>query len=232
MTGGIVLIMKRLFKTTAALLAVILLLSMLLTGCGEQNAVSIKGDAENYVKAVLDLICTGEYDHSVTFADVESVKERASRDAMISEIINYVAEDNDLTEEQRAELGGAIARAFTTCRYSIKDVKETDDGGCDVTVSIEPLMLFAGVSDALNQKVEELSTDTDNAISMTEEEQTAALAAVLFSQLNQNLDDPQYAPAEEAVVHYGLLQGTEDRYGIDANAGKVLGEKLFSSEGL
>ena len=62
---------------------------------------------------------------------------------------------------------------------------------------------------------------------------TAVLfAAVLFSQLNQNLDDPQYAPAEEVIVHYGLLQGTEDRYGIDANAGKVLGEKLFSSEGL
>ena len=48
----------------------------------------------------------------------------------------------------------------------------------------------------------------------------------------KSLDDPQYPPAEEVIVHYGLLQGTEDRYGIDANAGKVLGEKLFSSEGL
>lgn len=224
--------MKRLFKTIAALFAVTLLLGMLLTGCGEQTSVSIKEDAESYVKAVLDLICTGEYDHSVTFADVESVKERASRDAMISEIINYVSEDNNLTEEQRAELGGIIARAFTTCRSSIKDVKETDDGGCDVTVSIEPLKLFTGVSDVLDQKVEELSKNTESAITMTEEEQTAALTSVLFAQLNQNLDNPQYAPAEEVVVHYGLLEGTEDRYGIDENAGKALGEKLFSSEGL
>ena len=224
--------MKRLFKTIAALFAVTLLLGMLLTGCGEQTSVSIKEDAESYVKAVLDLICIGEYDHSVTFADVESVKERASRDAMISEIINYVSEDNDLTEEQRAELGGIIARAFTTCRSSIKDVKETDDGGCDVTVSIEPLKLFTGVSDVLDQKVEELSKNTESAITMTEEEQTAALTSVLFAQLNQNLDNPQYAPAEEVVVHYGLLEGTEDRYGIDENAGKALGEKLFSSEGL
>ena len=224
--------MKRLFKTIAALFAVTLLLGMLLTGCGEHTSVSIKEDAESYVKAVLDLICTGEYDHSVTFADVESVKERASRDAMISEIINYVSEDNNLTEEQRAELGGIIARAFTTCRSSIKDVKETDDGGCDVTVSIEPLKLFTGVSDVLDQKVEELSKNTESAITMTEEEQTAALTSVLFAQLNQNLDNPQYAPAEEVVVHYGLLEGTEDRYGIDENAGKALGEKLFSSEGL
>ena len=224
--------MKRLFKATAVLFSAVLFLSILLTGCGEQASVSIREDAENYVKAVLDLMCTGEYDHSVTFADVESGKERVSRDAMISDIVNYVSEDNDLTEEQRAELGGLIARAFTTCRYSIKDVKETDDGGCDVTVSIEPLKLFEGVSDALDQKVEDLSKDTDNAIAMTEEEQTAALTAVLFTQLNQNLENPQYAPAEEAVVHYGLLEGTEDRYGINENAGKVLGEKLFSSEGL
>ena len=224
--------MKRLFKTIAALFAATLLLGMLLTGCGEQTSVSIKEDAESYVKAVLDLICIGEYDHSVTFADVESVKERASRDAMISEIINYVSEDNNLTEEQRAELGGIITRAFTTCRSSIKDVKETDDSGCDVTVSIEPLKLFTGVSDVLDQKVEELSKNTESAITMTEEEQTAALTSVLFAQLNQNLDNPQYAPAEEVVVHYGLLEGTEDRYGIDENAGKALGEKLFSSEGL
>ena len=84
----------------------------------------------------------------------------------------------------------------------------------------------------LDQKVEELSKNTENAITMTEEEQTAALTSVLFAQLNQNLDNPQYAPAEEVVVHYGLLEGTEDRYGIDENAGKALGEKLFASEGL
>lgn len=224
--------MKRLFKTTAALLAAALLLSLLLTGCGEEVSGSIKEDAENYVMAVLDLMCTGEYDHSVTFADVESGKEQASRDVMISEIVSFAADDNDLTEEQRAELGGIIARAFAACRYQVKEVRETDDGGCDVTVSIEPLMLFTGVSDVLNQKVEEISADTEKAISLTEEEQTAALAAVLFTQLNQNLEDPQYAPAEEVVVHYGLLEGTEDRYGINENAGRVLGEKLFSSEGL
>lgn len=224
--------MKRSFKTTAALFAAALLLSLLLTGCGEQAPVSVEEDAENYVKAVLDLMCTGEYDHSVTFADVESGKEQASRDAMIKGIVASIADDNDLNEAQRAELGDSIARAFTICRYSIKDVKETGDGGCDVTVSIEPLRLFTDVSDVLYQRAEELSGDTEKAIAMTGEEQTAALAAVLITQLNQNLDNPQYAPAEEVVVHYGILEGTEDRYGIDENAGNALGEKLFSPEGL
>ena len=84
----------------------------------------------------------------------------------------------------------------------------------------------------LNSKVRELTGDGEAMIAMSPEEQTAALAEVLLSQLDQNLENPQYGPAEEVIVHYGLLQGSEDRYGIDENAGKTLGEKLFSSEGL
>ncbi len=222
--------MKRLYRTAAALLTAALLMALLLTGCGD--SISVKEDAGNYVRAVLDLMCTGKYDQSVTFADVEAENEQISRDAMIDAIVTAVAKDNPLSEEESAQLKDCISRAFSSCRYSITSVKETEDGGCDVTVSIEPLKLFEGVSDALDKKVEELSADIENAITMSEEEQSAALSGVLFDQLNQNLENPQYGPAEEVVVHYGLLEGTEDRYGIDANAGKALGAKLFSSEGL
>ena len=224
--------MKRIYRTASALLTAALLMTMLLTGCGETSSSSIKDDAENYVKAVLDLMCTGTYDHSVTFGDVASGREQESRDEMIAGIVSSIAKDNDLNEEQRARLEDCLTRAFSACRYTIKDVRESEDGGCDVTVSIEPLKVFEGVSDALNSKVGELTGDDEAMIAMTAEEQTAALAEVLLSQLDQNLENPQYGPAEEVVVHYGLLEGSEDRYGIDENAGKALGEKLFSSEGL
>ena len=224
--------MKRIYRTASALLTAALLMTMLLTGCGETSSSSIKGDAENYVKAVLDLMCTGTYDHSVTFGDVASGREQESRDEMIAGIVSSIAKDNDLNEEQRARLEDCLTRAFSACRYTIKDVRESEDGGCDVTVSIEPLKVFEGISDALNSKVRELTGDGEAMIAMSPEEQTAALAEVLLSQLDQNLENPQYGPAEEVIVHYGLLQGSEDRYGIDENAGKTLGEKLFSSEGL
>lgn len=224
--------MKRIYRTVSALLTAALLMTMLLTGCGETSSSSIKGDAENYVKAVLDLMCTGTYDHSVTFGDVASGREQESRDEMIAGIVSSIAKDNDLNEEQRARLEDTLTRAFSACRYTIKDVRESEDGGCDVTVSIEPLKVFEGISDALNSKVGELTGDGEAMIAMSPEEQTAALAEVLLSQLDQNLENPQYGPAEEVIVHYGLLQGSEDRYGIDENAGKTLGEKLFSSEGL
>lgn len=224
--------MKRIYRTASALLTAALLMTMLLTGCGETSSSSIKNDAENYVKAVLDLMCTGTYDHSVTFGDVASGREQDSRDEMIAGIVSSIAKDNDLNEEQRARLEDSLTRAFSACRYTIKDVRESEDGGCDVTVSIEPLKVFEGISDSLNSKVAELTGDGEAMIAMTPEEQTAALAEVLLSQLDQNLENPQYGPAEEVIVHYGLLQGSEDRYGIDENAGKTLGEKLFSSEGL
>lgn len=224
--------MKRLYRTASALLAAALLMAMLLTGCGETSSSSVKDDAENYVKAVLDLMCTGTYDHSVTFGDVGSDMEQNSRDEMIAGIVNSIAKDNDLNEEQRVRLEDSITRAFSACRYAVKDVRESEDGGCDVTVSIEPLKVFEGISDALNSKVGELTGDDEAMIAMTAEEQTAALAEVLLSQLDQNLENPQYGPAEEVVVHYGLIEGSEDRYGIDENAGKALGEKLFSTEGM
>ena len=224
--------MKRIYRTASALLTAALLMTMLLTGCGETSSSSIKDDAENYVKAVLDLMCTGTYDHSVTFGDVASGREQDPRDEMIAGIVSSIAKDNDLNEEQRARLEDCLTRAFSACRYTIKDVRESEDGGCDVTVSIEPLKVFEGISDALNSKVGELTGDGEAMIAMSPEEQTAALAEVLLIQLDQNLENPQYGPAEEVIVHYGLLQGSEDRYGIDENAGKTLGEKLFSSEGL
>ena len=159
--------MKRIYRTVSALLTAALLMTMLLTGCGETSSSSIKDDAENYVKAVLDLMCTGTYDHSVTFGDVASGREQDSRDEMIAGIVSSIAKDNDLNEEQRARLEDCLTRAFSACRYTIKDVRESEDGGCDVTVSIEPLKVFEGISDALNSKVGELTGDGEAMIAMT-----------------------------------------------------------------
>ena len=107
--------MKRIYRTVSALLTAALLMTMLLTGCGETSSSSIKGDAENYVKAVLDLMCTGTYDHSVTFGDVASGREQESRDEMIAGIVSSIAKDNDLNEEQRARLEDCLTRAFSAC---------------------------------------------------------------------------------------------------------------------
>ena len=230
--------MKHLYKTAAALLAAAMLMTSLLTGCGASGPT--EKDAKKYVKAVLDLMCTGDYDHSVTFSDVEEGDEQASRNAMIDSIVSSVAEENDLTQEQSEKFREYITQAFATCRYSVKNASKTEDGGYDVVVSIEPLLVFDGVSDALNAKIDEMTATEEAAVSMSKEEQRAALTDTLFEALNKNLEAPRYAPAEEVVVHYGLLggsqegseEGSEEVYGVDEEAASLRGAKLFSSEGM
>ena len=205
--------MKHLYKTAAALLAAAVLMTSLLTGCGASGPT--EKDAKKYVKAVLDLMCTGDYDHSVTFSDVEEGDEQASRNAMIDSIVSSVAEENDLTQEQSEKFREYITQA-------------------------EPLLVFDGVSDALNAKIDEMTATEEAAVSMSKEEQRAALTDTLFEALNKNLEAPRYAPAEEVVVHYGLLggsqegseEGSEEVYGVDEEAASLLGAKLFSSEGM
>jgi hypothetical protein len=96
--------------------------------------------------------------------------------------------------------------------------------------------VFDGVSDALNAKIDEMTATEEAAVSMSKEEQRAALTDTLFEALNKNLEAPRYAPAEEVVVHYGLLggseEGSEEVYGVDEEAASLLGAKLFSSEGM
>lgn len=222
--------MKHLYRTAAALLAAAVLMTALLTGCGQSGPT--EKDAEKYVKAVLDLMCTGDYDHSVSFSDIEEGSEQKSRDEMIDSIVASVSEDSGLSEDQSTQFRDFISRAFSACRYSVKGVQETEDGGFDVTVSIEPLMVFNGVQTALKEEVAKMTEDTDSAITMTEEEQSAMLTDALFRVLDQNLENPQYAPAEEVVVHYGVLNNTDGLYGIDEDAGNLLGQKLFSAEGM
>ena len=71
-----------------------------LTGCGSKAPTA--QDAQNYAKAVLDLMCTGGYDHSVKLADVEEGKELDLRDQMIDDTIASLAGDTGLNHLDRA----------------------------------------------------------------------------------------------------------------------------------
>ena len=50
-------------------MTVAVLAASMLTGCAKKLPTA--EDAKNYTKAVLDLMCTGDYDHNVKIADVE-----------------------------------------------------------------------------------------------------------------------------------------------------------------
>ena len=89
--------MNKNLKKLAIVVMLAAALVMALAGCGPKKPTA--DDAKNYVQAVLDVMCTGDYDHSVELADVEEGKETELRDEAIDEIIDELAQESSLSDE-------------------------------------------------------------------------------------------------------------------------------------
>ncbi len=212
------------------ILAAAMMISML-TSCGPKKPAP--EDAQAYVKAVLDLMCTGDYDHSVDLSDIEEGKETETRDALIGEMMSGIGSESSLNEDVTKAFGDFMIKALENAKYTVGDAVETDDGGYDVSVSIEPLKIFTGVDEELNAVLEEkVAAESDKILAMSEEEQTNYVMEILLEILNKKLENPEYDAPEEVVVHYGPLEDQDGVYGCTEAEGEKLGSKLFSQEGL
>ena len=222
--------MKRAFKHFFAAAMILIMALFLLTGCKSEPKPE---EAQAYVQAVLDLMCTGDYDHSVRLADVEEGKESEVRDGLIDSMMAQISSESNLNEEVSAAFKDFMINALSKAKYTVGEAVASEDGGYDVTVSIEPLQIFAGVSEDINEILEErINAEANDILAMTEEEQSNYVMGILIELLNKNLEDPKYDKAEEVTVHYGPVEGENDAYGCSEEEGEKLGAKLFSNEGL
>ena len=217
---------NRFGRLLPVMLAAVMMIVML-SSCGPKKPAP--EDAQAYVKAVLDLICTGDYDHSVELADVEEGKESEIRDEMMAGVSSQTNRSEDVAKSFTDFMISALEKA----NYTVGDAVAADDGGYDVTVSIQPLQIFTGISEELNDVLEErVASEPDKILAMSEEEQTNYVMEILIELLNKKIADPKYDPAEEVVVHYGPMEGQEGVYGCTEAEGEKLGQKLFSTSGL
>ena len=218
---------KKTRQILIVMLSVIMALS-LLTGCSSKPTAD---DAKAYVQAVLDLMCTGDYDHSVKLADVEEGKETEMRDEMIDSVVAELTESSNLDEEVTQGFTDLMINALAKAKYTVTDAQETEDGGFDVTVSIEPLQIFAGLGDDYEAKLQEkVMSEADKVMAMSSDEQNNYVMKYVLKLMQKGLEDPKYDAAEEVTVHYGEL---EDKvYGCSEADGQALGSKLFSTAGM
>ena len=222
--------MKKLRHLSLIILMMLITVSML-AGCGPKKPAP--EEAQSYVKAVIDLMCTGDYDHSVVLADIEEGKETEIRDALIDEMMSAFGAESNLTDEVVASFKDFMVSALAKTKYAVGDAVETEDGGYDVTVTIEPLQIFTGIDEELNAVLErKVAEEPDRILAMSQDEQTNYVMEILIELLNNKLKDPQYDPPEEVVVHYGILEGQEGAYGCEESEGEKLGSKLFSASGM
>lgn len=220
---------RRIKKLSLIALSLILVIGML-SGCSSKPKPE---DAQAYVQAVLDVICTGDYDHSVNIADIEEGKEGELRESVIDAMLASFGAEQGVNDEVKARFKESLIDAFSKAKYTVGDAVATDDGGYDVSVTIEPLQIFAGFNENFESRVQaEAMANADKVAAMSDEEVNAFVMGVLIDMINENLADPQYDPAETVTVHYGLLDEENNMYGCTSEEGEKLGAKIFSSTGM
>ncbi len=203
----------------------------LLTGCGPKKPTP--EDAQKYVQAVLDLMCKGDYDHSVSLSDVEEGKETETRDELIKEFLDEFGGQSGMSDEVKTKFGDFMIDALGKAKYTVGDAAESEDGGYDVTVTVEPLKAFAGVEGDYQSKLQERAlADADKLASMSSEEINNYAYSLMIDLLNEGIADPQYAEPVDVVVHYGILDEENNIYGCSEGEGEKVGAKLFSLEGI
>lgn len=223
--------MKKSYKRLLLVAFMAVMAVAVLTGCGPKKPAP--EDAQAYVKAVLDLMCTGDYDHEVNLADIEEGKESETRDAVVDQMIAEIGSQQNLNDEVKSSFRDLMLTALGKAKYTVGEAVETEDGGYDVTVTLEPLQLFTGVSEELDAVLEErVAAEADKILAMSEDEQTNYVMEILIELLNKKIEDPQYDDAEDVVVHYGPMDGQENVYGCTEAEGEKLGAKLFSTSGM
>ena len=182
-------------------------------------------DAKAYVKAVLDIMCTGDYDHSVDLADIPEGEEAQLRDSTIQSAVAAIASDAGLSEEVQADFTDVMRDAFSKAKYTVGDAVPTEDGGYDVTVTIEPLKLYAGATTKLQEKV-----TADDIAGLSEEETNDLIYTKIAEIIRENLEEPEYAEPQDIVVHYGIIDEQNNLWGVSEEEGEKLGAILFSAD--
>ncbi len=209
--------MKTVKRIASLLLALCLLLALSACGAGKPTP----QHAEKYVKAVLDLMCTGEYDKSVKLADAEEVA--AARDESIDSMLKGLREQLYMSDEVAAEFREVLDIMFANAKYTVGKATPTD-GGFDIPVTMEPLAFSDVWAAAIQEGVEKLQNDPA-AQSMTENELMNELMRYSINVLREDLKNPHYAEGE--VVHVRYYEMEKGLYGVNEQDGRQLGALLF-----
>ena len=223
--------MKNGLKRLSFVVLITVMMITVLSGCGPKKPEP--EEAQAYVKAVIDLMCTGDYDHDVELADIEEGKESETRDALIEKMVTEFSSESNLSDEVTGGFRELITKALGKTKYTVGEAVATDDNGYDVTVTVEPLQIYTGINEELDEVLaEKVAAEPDKILAMMEEEQTNYVMEIVLELLNKRVEDPKYDPPEEVVVHYGPMEGNDHVYGCEESEGKKLGAKLFSDSGL
>ena len=209
------------FGKRVSAVVLVLCILLLLSGCAGKPKKPTAEDAEKYVKAVLDVMCTGDYDRSVNLTDADELETMV--EDTVDEALDTLVLQMNLSDDVIADFRDVLLSMFSKARYTVGRATPVEDG-FDVPVTMEPIVFGEEVEAAVNEGVAELMSDP-NVANMTEEEITNSLMRYAVNALKADLEDPHYGESTEVVVRYKELQ--DGVWGVDEADGAKLGEAMF-----
>lgn len=111
-----------------------------------------------------------------------------------------------VSEELLTKYKEYVASLLKETKYEVGEAKEDEDGNFTVEVSVQPIKVFDGVKDTLNQKVQEYTAQVEQAAMQnqqvpSDQEITETIGQMLYETLNGTLANLSYGEAVKKVVH-------------------------------
>lgn len=153
-------------------------------------------DAEEYVQANLDILCTGKTDVDITFDDLEEEDYESYREEILDEVVNTYFEETDyfefdVSDKTKEKLCDFLGDIYSKASYEIGEANKKGDK-FKVPVTIHPLILMdEGDMEVLKGQIEGKARDGEIDI----DDDTELYDQIITAEIemsNSNLENPSY----------------------------------------
>ena len=206
-------------KRIAGILALTLAFATLLGGCGSKMTAD---DAKSYAQACLDASYKGEFDEYLSQTD--STKEEAQE--MYDNGINLTMEASDIensgvSQELQDKYRQMFIDLYKSADYTLDNAKEDGEDGFTVDVTVKPFLIFEGLDDELNTKLEEIAANMTEVPS--DEEINEMVYQAMYDIISPKLSNMEYGDPVTVTIHVvpdddGVYYVPDDDYQAVENA--------------
>ena len=180
-----------------------------------------KSDAQNYVKAMLDLITTGTYDKSVNIVDID---DNWNAESYVRQgIYEELDEVEWLTDEVKEMFASAVIKGMKKAQYEVGTPVDAENG-YDVPVTIPGVDISGAMEEAIDAATGKIMEDP-NLSNMSESEIYNRVFKDAAEYLTSWLDEPEYVPPVTIYLRYTEI--SEGLYGCSEADGRKVGIALF-----
>ena len=132
-----------------------------------------------------------------------------------------------MSEELQGDFITVLKAAFSKCKYTVGGAVPTEDGGYDVTVTVDPLKVYTVSEEKMLENLSEKTVGL-NVNNMSDEDKNNLINSILIEIIQDNLKEPTYSETQEVVVHYGLLDDTNNIYGLSEEDSTKIADVLIT----